>query len=30
MIALAEDAPSGHGLADASVAAYDEAVTRLL
>ena len=30
VIALAEEAPSGHGLADASVAAYDEAVSRLL
>ncbi len=30
VIALAEDAPSGHGLADAAVAAYDEAVARLL
>jgi uncharacterized Zn finger protein len=30
VLALAEDAPSGHGLADAAVAAYDEAVSRLL
>ncbi|MET0998816.1 MAG: hypothetical protein ABWX73_08900 [Marmoricola sp.] len=30
IIALAEDAPAGHGLADAAVAAYDEAVARLL
>ena len=30
LLALAEDAPSGHGLADAAVAAYDEAVNRLL
>jgi uncharacterized Zn finger protein len=30
ILALAEDAPSGHGLADAAVAAYDEAVARLL
>lgn len=30
VLALAEDAPSGHGLADAAVAAYDEAVARLL
>jgi uncharacterized Zn finger protein len=30
VLALAEDAPSGHGLADSSVAAYDEAVSRLL
>lgn len=30
VLALAEDAPTGHGLADASVAAYDEAVARLL
>jgi len=30
VLALAEDAPAGHGLADASVAAYDEAVARLL
>lgn len=30
VLALAEDAPTGHGLADASVAAYDEAVSRLL
>ena len=29
-LALAEDAPTGHGLADAAVAAYDEAVARLL
>ncbi len=27
---LADDAPPGHGLADAAVAAYDEAVSRLL
>lgn len=30
VLALAEDAPPGHGLADAAVAAYDEAVSRLL
>jgi uncharacterized Zn finger protein len=30
ILALAEEAPSGHGLADAAVAAYDEAVSRLL
>jgi uncharacterized Zn finger protein len=30
VLTLAEDAPSGHGLADAAVAAYDEAVSRLL
>ena len=30
VLALAADAPLGHGLADARVAAYDEAVTRLL
>ncbi len=30
VLALAEDAPDGHGLADAAVAAYDEAVSRLL
>jgi uncharacterized Zn finger protein len=30
ILALAEDAPPGHGLADAAVAAYDEAVARLL
>jgi uncharacterized Zn finger protein len=30
VLALAEDAPSGHGLADAAVGAYDEAVARLL
>lgn len=30
LLALAEQAPSGHGLADAEVAAYDEAVARLL
>ena len=30
VLALAEDAPTGHGLADATVAAYDEAVARLL
>lgn len=30
VLALAEDAPSGHGLADAAVAAYDEVVARLL
>jgi uncharacterized Zn finger protein len=30
ILALAEDAPSGHGLADAAVAAYDEAVAGLL
>jgi uncharacterized Zn finger protein len=30
VLALAEDAPAGHGLADAAVAAYDEAVSRLL
>jgi uncharacterized Zn finger protein len=30
ILALTEAAPPGHGLADATVAAYDEAVTRLL
>jgi uncharacterized Zn finger protein len=30
ILALAEAAPTGHGLADAAVAAYDEAVARLL
>ncbi len=30
VLALAEDAPAGHGLADPAVAAYDEAVSRLL
>jgi uncharacterized Zn finger protein len=30
VLALAEDAPAGHGLADAAVASYDEAVNRLL
>jgi len=30
ILALAKEAPSGHGLADAAVAAYDEAVARLL
>ena len=30
VLALAEGAPTGHGLADAAVAAYDEAVARLL
>jgi uncharacterized Zn finger protein len=30
VLALAQDAPAGHGLADAAVAAYDEAVARLL
>jgi uncharacterized Zn finger protein len=30
ILALTEEAPPGHGLADATVAAYDEAVTRLL
>ena len=30
ILALAQDAPTGHGLADAAVAAYDEAVSRLL
>ncbi|MCW2711001.1 MAG: hypothetical protein JWQ67_1992 [Marmoricola sp.] len=30
VLALAADAPHGHGLADAAVAAYDEAVARLL
>ena len=30
VLALAQDAPTGHGLADAGVAAYDEAVNRLL
>lgn len=30
LLALAEQAPSGHGLADAEVAEYDEAVSRLL
>ena len=30
ILALAENAPTGHGLADAAVAAYDEDVARLL
>lgn len=30
ILALAEDAPSGHGLADTAVAAYDDEVSRLL
>jgi len=30
ILALAEDAPTGHGLADTAVAAYDEEVSRLL
>lgn len=30
ILALADDAPEGHGLADTSVAAYDEEVSRLL
>lgn len=30
LLALAHDAPAGHGLADSQVAAYDEAATRLL
>jgi uncharacterized Zn finger protein len=30
ILALAGEAPSGHGLADAAVAAYDEAVARLV
>ena len=30
VLALAQDSPTGHGLADATVAAYDEAVSRLL
>jgi uncharacterized Zn finger protein len=30
ILALAEDAPAGHGLADTSVAAYDDEVSRLL
>lgn len=30
ILALAEDAPEGHGLADTGVAAYDEEVSRLL
>lgn len=30
ILRLAQDAPSGHGLADTAVAAYDEAVSRLL
>jgi uncharacterized Zn finger protein len=30
ILALAEHAPTGHGLADSAVAAYDEAVNRLL
>ncbi|MFL6155804.1 MAG: hypothetical protein ACJ72D_06935 [Marmoricola sp.] len=30
ILALAEDAPTGHGLADSAVAAYDDEVTRLL
>ncbi|MCW2785167.1 MAG: hypothetical protein JWP74_1684 [Marmoricola sp.] len=30
ILALAEDAPTGHGLADTAVAAYDDEVSRLL
>ncbi|MFL6061973.1 MAG: hypothetical protein ACJ72E_12135 [Marmoricola sp.] len=30
ILALADDAPTGHGLADTSVAAYDDEVSRLL
>jgi uncharacterized Zn finger protein len=30
LLSLAEHAPAGHGLADSSVAAYDEAVAQLL
>lgn len=30
LLALAEDAPAGHGLADSAVATYDEEVSRLL
>ncbi|HET6154665.1 MAG TPA: hypothetical protein VFE15_17115 [Marmoricola sp.] len=30
ILALAEDAPTGHGLADSAVAAYDDEVSRLL
>jgi uncharacterized Zn finger protein len=30
ILALAEDAPEGHGLADTAVAAYDDEVSRLL
>jgi uncharacterized Zn finger protein len=30
ILTLTEDAPGGHGLADSAVAAYDEAVSRLL
>ena len=30
ILALAEDAPAGHGLADTAVAAYDDEVSRLL
>jgi uncharacterized Zn finger protein len=30
ILRLADDAPSGHGLADTSVAAYDEEIARLL
>ena len=30
ILALAEDAPDGHGLADTAVAAYDDEVSRLL
>jgi uncharacterized Zn finger protein len=30
ILRLADDAPSGHGLADSSVAAYDEEISRLL
>ncbi len=30
LLSLAEHAPSGHGLADSAVAAYDEAVSQLL
>ena len=29
VLALAEDAPPGHGLADTAVAAYDEAVSTI-
>ena len=30
LLSLAEHAPTGHGLADSAVAAYDEAVAQLL
>lgn len=30
ILALAQDAPTGHGLADTAVAAYDDEVSRLL